>query len=54
MSEDTPKKKDDKVKKKKKRLPNYEKPLIINGTFDDVLDLCVDGNPKPKREKKKD
>ena len=47
MKEDTPKK-----KIKKKRLPNYEKPLKINGTLDDVLNLCVLDNPKPKRKKK--
>jgi len=38
-----------KVKKKRKE----DKPLKISGSFSDVLKKAVEGNPKPKKEKKK-
>jgi hypothetical protein len=39
-----------KEKAKKKRANNYEKPLKINGTFEQAIKELVE-KPKPKTEK---
>ena len=36
----------------KRREEKYEKPLIINGSFLDVIKVSVKDNPKPKEKNK--
>jgi len=41
------------VQTKKKKRKKEEKPLKITGSFNDVLRVAVEGNPKSKTSKKK-
>ena len=35
----------------KKKAAKKEKPLIINGSWEDVIKASVSGNPAPKKKK---
>jgi len=35
-------------KEKYRTQPTKQKPLVVNGTFDDLIKASVSGNPKPK------
>jgi hypothetical protein len=37
-----------------KKGSRKEKPLIVKGSFDDLIKISVAGNPKPKAKKKKE
>jgi hypothetical protein len=39
--------------KVKKKASKYNEKLIVNGSFDDIINASVKGNPKPKGKKKK-
>jgi hypothetical protein len=36
-----------------KKMGKTEKPLIVNGSFDDLIKASVSGNPAPKPKNKK-
>jgi hypothetical protein len=40
-----------KANKKRKRPAKYEKKLIINGSFADVIKVAMSGNPVSKKKK---
>ena len=36
---------------KKKRANKYERKLVVNGSFDDVIKAAMSGNPVSKKKK---
>jgi hypothetical protein len=40
-----------KAKKKAKRPTKYEKKLVVNGSFADVIKVAMSGNPVSKKKK---